>query len=64
MILPSFVLNSKIKKQFNTANRLDLREYSHNPTYYDQYPWPVTATYVAEKIDQLIGSDRAIFRTL
>ncbi len=45
MILPSFVLNSKIKKQFNTADRLDLREHSHNPTYYDQYPWPVTYKY-------------------
>jgi hypothetical protein len=45
MILPSFVLNSKIKKRSTIANELDQREYSYNPTYYDQYPWPVTYEY-------------------
>ena len=45
MILLSFVLNSKIKKETNVANILDLREHSCNPTHYDQYPWPITYRY-------------------
>jgi hypothetical protein len=45
MKLPSFVLHSKIKKQSNTANTLDLRENSYDPAHYDQYPWPIIYEY-------------------
>ena len=44
MILPSFVLNSKIK-QYNMTDGMDQREYSFDPAHYDQYQWTVTYEY-------------------
>lgn len=45
MILPSFVLNSKIQKKSNIANELDQKENCIDPDHYDRYPWPVTYQY-------------------